>query len=207
MTRATVGGINSEDNLWYPLAVNSQGIAQIDTSGIPKVPEWTTGFIEPKFISDDENPEIGVITYNSRSFCNWYKIQKMMFVQGFIATDSCVITNPRGNLLIDLESLPFYYQNANKPSGFIRTNSEHFQDIEFNRITGETLYSPSRVQLFGPSDETPNARAKIPVTRLTEHSESVRNSVSWFGWFYLGDLPGSFLSRMGDLLETEAGTP
>ena len=55
MTRAVVGGINPIDNEFYPLAVNSQGIAQIDTSGIPKPMEWEEVAFTPFYGSTDES--------------------------------------------------------------------------------------------------------------------------------------------------------
>ena len=45
MTRATVGGINSEDNLWYPLAVNSSGQAEINLDSYTNINNYSINSI------------------------------------------------------------------------------------------------------------------------------------------------------------------
>ena len=98
MTRATVGGINSEDNLWYPLAVNSQGIAQIDTSGIPQPMEWSSSSFEPVFTSTDP-AFTAVIDYN-RQLGRIWTLGYMAFFKILIQTNSVIVTNPRGSLVV-----------------------------------------------------------------------------------------------------------
>ena len=98
MTRATVGGINSEDNLWYPLAVNSQGIAQIDTSGIPEPMQWETTKFLPEFGSDDAEGS-ALIEYDMQY--GWLaKLANLVWLKIQLRTTNVALTNPRGNLIV-----------------------------------------------------------------------------------------------------------
>ena len=115
MTRATVGGINAEDNLWYPLAVNSQGIAQIDTSGIPQPMEWKVKKWDPVYDSSD--PEASaIIDYGDRTYGVTYLLGDICFVKFAIETVSCTITNPRGSLRVS--GLPYTWLNKYQDATF-----------------------------------------------------------------------------------------
>ena len=107
MTRATVGGINQEDNLWYPLAVNAQGIAQIDTSGIPEPMEWEVSDFSPYYFSSDETGE-ALIDYQY-NYGRCYRLGQMVFAKIILRTRSCVITSPRGDLRVG--GLPFTWSS------------------------------------------------------------------------------------------------
>ena len=115
MTRATVGGINSEDNLWYPLAVNSQGIAQIDTSGIPEPMQWKVKSWTPEYVSSDPEGS-AIIDYGSNTHGVSYLLGNICFVKFLIETTNCTITNPRGSL--QLIGVPYSWSYAYQTASF-----------------------------------------------------------------------------------------
>ena len=139
MTRATVGGINSEDNLWYPLAVNSQGIAQIDTSGIPQPEEWEYGTWTPSFDSTDSEGAAIIDYKNQVGF--WAKLGDMVWIKALLNTANVLITNPRGSLIIT--GAPFTWL-INNESGWAAGGSISYF------VNWKNDYLPMSSHAYGP---------------------------------------------------------
>jgi hypothetical protein len=97
MTRAVVGGINPVDNEFYPLAVNSQGIAQIDTSGIPTPLSWTYSLWTPEYSSSDGGS--AVIEYDVQSGVV-YSLGAMSWFHFALRTSNVSITSSSGDLMV-----------------------------------------------------------------------------------------------------------
>ena len=200
MTRATVGGINSEDNLWYPLAVNSQGIAQIDTSGIPQPLEWDTGFFHPFYMSSDE-AATAIIDYE-RNF-GWYaRLGNIVFLKIFLKTRSCVLTNPRGNLLVG--GVPFTW--------ILNDNFATYAGAQISMASGfrdETLIwnmnSEQRNLVFAIRKFVNGTVSDMEYSLLDEHSEGLRNDLkfSYWGLIQSTDPAPSWVFRNGILQETD----
>ena len=177
MTRATVGGINSEDNLWYPLAVDSRGIAQIDTSGIPESLQWEYGAFNPVYQSTDQAGEFIVSYY--RNLGRWAKLGEYVFLKFIIQTSSVVITNPRGNLRIG--GIPFTWENQLtrcSPCGGSISSATSFKDgIPIFSARGNNENLSITFQCVRD-----NVASAVLLTDLTEHSDSTRNQMFCSFW-------------------------
>lgn len=97
MTRAVVGGINPADNEFYPLAVNSQGIAQIDTSGIPTPLEWSYSLWTPEYSSSGSGS--ASISYDVQSGVV-YSLGGMSWFHFALRTSNVSITDGGGDLMV-----------------------------------------------------------------------------------------------------------
>jgi len=121
MTRAIVGGINPLDNEFYPLAVNSQGIAQIDTSGIPQPDNMVTGTWTPEYGSSVGGPTDIDATYlwNTGSYVRnsvWGELNLQL------GMSACTILNEQGT--IQIYNLPFTFKTLfSGASGFEITST------------------------------------------------------------------------------------
>lgn len=124
MTRAVVGGINPVDNEFYPLAVNSQGIAQIDTSGIPKPEEWEFGSWTPVYGSTDPSGSAEII-YGRQSGW-WAKLGNMVWLKCMINTSNVVITGARGALMIT--GAPFTWQSDTAAASSAGSSVSYFNE-------------------------------------------------------------------------------
>ena len=207
MTRATVGGINQEDNLWYPLAVNAQGIAQIDTSGIPQPMEWITTVFTPYFASTDESGTAIIEYERQRGYL--YKLGNMCFVKVHMQTESVVITNPRGNLIV--AGFPYtWLNNSSRASsaGLSIGQGVFFKEnkpILGGYISGKNLAVSFRYLVDGTMNQ-------MPFSALAETDVSGSNSLlmSFWGEIESTDDPPVFRFRDGILQETgeiPTGTP
>ena len=199
MTRATVGGINSEDNLWYPLAVNSQGIAQIDTSGIPKPLEWKVSTFTPEYGSSDDDAA-AIIEYGfNRGY--FYSLGEMTFWKLYMYTSGCAITNPRGNLVI--KGIPDYTViSGEQPSGSI-IYAGNWADTD-TVLSGVSRGASSLPywQISGfKTDGTANVASTIPFTYLNEE-QGTKNFIQAQGFFFRNGLTRSWPIHEGILQET-----
>ena len=180
MTRATVGGINSEDNLWYPLAVNAQGIAQIDTSGIPQPLEWDIQVWNPVYEFSEDGA--AVIEYDQNT--GWlYRLGSLLWFSAVIRTSSCVITSPRGQLRISKPPLNLYIAFGAQNIG----NTQQFSGWNFSeKAIPRTIFTNSSSdnwRIFKVYDSgTAFEQGPVMTTDLTEHSEYIRNEI-WFSGF------------------------
>ena len=200
MTRATVGGINSEDNLWYPLAVNSQGIAQIDTSGIPQPMEWEYGTFEPYYTSSDEQGS-AIIEYNKQG--GWYaKLGNMVFVKVFLRTSSVVFTNPRGSLAIT--GFPFTWV-LNDSMATYAGSSISQMSLFANECRFLYMHPTGRNLVFGPQKLVGDTTTRADFTDLAEHNESTRNDLRFSHWGLIAstDDPPDLRFVNGILQETD----
>ena len=207
MTRATVGGINSEDNLWYPLAVNSQGIAQIDTSGIPQPLEWEGKRFTPYYTSDNEDA-VAFIEY-SRQYGMAYRLGMMCFIKIILQTSSCVITNTRGYL--NVMGVPYTWKNysvdATWAGGYVSSCSRFRSGIQV--IHCELEGANLRLK---PRKLDEGSTRYVLFEDLNEHSEENANYIALSAWGILNstDPPPDPVFRNGILQETDeipTGTP
>lgn len=193
MTRATVGGINSEDNLWYPLAVDSRGVAQIDTSVIPApyVPE--SGTFTPLFTSTDGGLDFAIIEYNNGNYGKWIRIYDVVYFWFFINTRSCTITNPRGNLTLQLQIPYIYDQNYGLQTLNIGRAINFADSVPFNSICGIYVPEESDWRLQIQNDDNTYAQQPMLVTQLREAASSAGNNIVGSGMVLVGDSARSSL--------------
>ena len=208
MTRATVGGINAEDNLWYPLAVNSQGIAQIDTSGIPQPMAWEYGTFNPVFASTDSEGT-AIIEYARNN--GWYaKLGDMVWVKVFMRTLNCTITNPRGNLIVTGFPFTWLYDEALATLGgasiglCIRWRN--------NIIINQCYLVASNLYLYPQKLSDAGGQAPVSFADLNEANGTPANDlvVSFWGRISSTDDPPPRTFRNGVLIdpfETPTDTP
>ena len=107
MTRATIGGINSQDQIWYPLDVNAAGQARIDTSGIPVPMEWETGTWTPEYIST-AGANWATITYGFQTG-HFYRLGMLCWFTCALSTTELFVNITTGS--IRLSGLPFTWEN------------------------------------------------------------------------------------------------
>lgn len=206
MTRAVVGGINPLDNEFYPLAVNSQGIAQIDTSGLPEPYQPEQGNFVPAYLSSDTGEDFGVVEYNGNRYGWWYRIYNMVFYSGYIVTNNVVITDARGDLRIRLD-VPYKTLSVFSRGGSCIVNHA----TKFN-TPNTTFYSyitgsDDNISLFKIDPDVPGEYTTLKVADLMEESRPGRNQLSFSGSFTV--VPSGFrdqLLQTANTAETEADT-
>ena len=207
MTRATVGGINSEDNLWYPLAVNSQGIAQIDTSGIPAPMQWKRNSFTPYYLSTDAAGSAS-IEY-SRQDGTSYRLGEYCFVKVWLQTSAVVITNPRG--LLAIGGFPYTWSNSPTlatPAGGTINKADDFAN---NSIPFRVYSSGANLRMtFWKLDG--NQVSQMNFADLSESAEGTQNTFicSYYGIINSTETPPDFRFSNGILQETDeipTGTP
>ena len=207
MTRATVGGINSEDNLWYPLAVNSQGIAQIDTSVIPQPMEWEYGTFTPEYASA-EGSGSALIEYQRQA--GWYaKLGDMVWINVRLNTSSVVITDARGYLIVT--GFPFTWDHAQTVPGIAGTCLSYAADFNNDIVIYNARPFRTNLAIYFQhiSDIGPSTTGFI---NLREHNGGIANEVRFSHWGKITSTktPSFVIPGNGILQETDeipTGTP
>ena len=183
MTRATVGGINSEDNLWYPLAVNSQGIAQIDTSVIPDPYQPTSGSFTPYYTSETGGDDFALIDYSFSRRGNWYRIYNLIYFEFYIATNNAVITDPRGTLQLILDVPGIYGGSPQLLSLSIDRSVNFASNVPCNSLSAVWYPGSRGWNLQKPSVNVPDGIDDMLVTELREGQSGGGNNLIGFGFF------------------------
>ena len=186
MTRATVGGINSEDNLWYPLAVNSQGIAQIDTSGIPQPMQWEESSFQPFFSSSESGEDFGIIQY-ARQVGLIYRLGNMVWWKVLLIVSDLVITDPRGRLFIS--GLPYTWAGSSDWRQGTRAGGSIDRSTNFNPgiLVREVLQSgggANNLELY-KYDTNTQTEYYLMVTDLLEGEDMSSGNMLWISGFGL----------------------
>ena len=181
MTRTIVGGINPLDNEFYPLAVNSQGIAQIDTSGIPTPMEWEYTYWTPEYQSSDGGSAI--IEYSVQQGIV-YSLGAMSWFKFAIRTNNVVITDARGNLLITPPpgSTSDFFGDQTKGS---IAKAKGFNNVSKSLFV--SLFQPSAGgswKIYQTSSNTDlTIDTFVPFTALTEGAKPDQNEIWGSGFF------------------------